>query len=87
MNPHFQLAFIAVKIRTSMEKALFKDADRAVARHRFKELTSLTMPTPPPLKGMKMPDLGPFNGETAIEPYNRIMKIMLYVHFSTNKLN
>lgn len=87
VKPHYQLAFISVKMKRAIEKVLFTDADVEAPRSEFEQLTGRKMPAPPALERLKMPKLGPFDGETDIEPYNRIMNILLYVRLSTNNSN
>lgn len=85
LNAHYQMGYITVKACMSIQKALFTDEDGAAARQEFKELTTLELPTPPPIANLKFPKLGPFKDETSVEPYNRMLNILLYVQFSINK--
>lgn len=86
-NPHYQLAMISVQMKIAIEKALFTDADVEAPKSHFEQLTGRKMPAPPTLERLKMLNLGPFDGEKHIEPYNRIMHILWYVRLSTNNSN
>ena len=87
VNVHYQMAYIAVKLVTSLQKGLFTENDARSARTTYKQLTGNTLPEPPALKNLTLPHFGPFDGETSVEPYNRALNVLLYIQFSNNKSN